>query len=248
MTESNEPILKNKAALITGASQRLGAATARMLHAHGTNIVIHYNKSAEQANELIASLNKIRPGSATAVQADLNNDDEVANLAQAAEKAFQRLDILVNNASSFYPTPFGTGKHSDWNDLFNSNTKAPFFLSQHLQNALAKDQGCIINMVDIHAARPLKDFSIYSMAKSSLVTLTKSLAKELAPNVRVNGVAPGAILWPENIQEEEKEKVLQQIPLQRIGSPEDIAKTILFLTTSPYITGQIIAVDGGRSL
>lgn len=245
---SNNLILENKAALVTGASQRLGAATASMLHAHGANIIIHYNKSADLANELVASLNATRPDSATAIQADLNNEKEVTELALKAEQAFQGLDILINNASSFYPTPIGTGTTSVWDDLFNSNAKAPFFLSQHLKDTLAKNNGSIINMVDIHAARPLKDYSIYSMAKNSLVTLTKSLAKELAPSIRVNGVAPGAILWPENIKEEEKEKVLQQIPLQRIGNPEDIAKTILFLTTSPYITGQIIAVDGGRSL
>lgn len=246
--DSDLPILANKTALITGASQRLGAATAKTLHEHGADIVIHYNRSQSKAEELVAELNSQRPNSAHCLQADLNNSGAVEQLAKDTLSINQQLDILVNNASSFYATPFGSGNDTNWNDLFNSNAKAPFFLTQHLSKALKSSNGSVINMIDIHAERPLESYSIYSMAKSSLATLTKALAKELAPQVRVNGVAPGAILWPENASYEEKTKILEGIPLERLGSPQDIANTILFLTTSDYITGQIIAVDGGRSL
>ena len=244
MPENTNP----RVALITGASQRLGAATSKELHQHGYNIIIHYNQSLTSAQELVNSFNQKRENSAHAIQADLNDAKSVTNLAESALGLHGKINVLVNNASSFYPTPMGSGTDKDWENLFGSNSKAPFFLSQHLTETLKANQGCIINMVDIHAARPIKDHTIYCMAKSSLVTLTKSLAKELAPQVRVNGVAPGAILWPENITEAEKEKILRQIPLERIGSAKDIAKTILFLVQADYITGQIIAVDGGRSL
>lgn len=240
--------LSGKVALITGASKRLGAATAKRLHQAGAYTIIHYHHSENEAKALVNELNNLRPESAACLQADLNDTDKVIELARNTMALTQRLDILVNNASSFYPTPLHQCDKNDWHNLFGSNAKAPFFLSQQLAPTLKNHQGCIVNMVDIHAQRPLKNHSIYSMAKSSLVTLTRSLAKELAPQVRVNGVAPGAILWPENITEQEKESILKQIPLARIGNPKDIANTILFLIESDYITGQIIAVDGGRSL
>lgn len=235
-------------ALITGAAKRLGAATAKRLHQGGLDIVIHYHHSADEAEALANSLNALRANSATTCQANLNEQDQVQQLAENAQGFKGNISVLVNNASAFYPTPLEKAQENHWNDLFASNAKAPYFLSQALAPSLKANNGCIINMVDIHAWRPLDNHSIYSMAKSSLVTLTKSLAKELAPEVRVNGVAPGAILWPENIEETEKQKVLAGIPLQRLGKPENIADTIQFLVHADYITGQIIAVDGGRSL
>jgi pteridine reductase len=235
-------------ALITGAAKRLGAATAKRLHQNGMNVIIHYNHSREAAEKLAAELNAIRPASATSLQANLNNGEEIQPLVQAALAFKQEISALINNASSFYPTPLEQATPDHWQDLFASNAQAPFFLSQALAPHLKQSRGCNINMTDIHAQRPLRHYNIYSMAKSSLVTLTKALAKELAPEIRVNGVAPGAILWPENVPEDEKDKVIAEIPLQRMGSPDNIADTISFLLSSDYITGQIIAVDGGRSL
>ncbi|MDX1693260.1 MAG: pteridine reductase [Ketobacteraceae bacterium] len=235
-------------ALITGAAKRLGAATAKHLHRAGWNLVIHYHQSRQEAEALADSLNELRPDSATTVSANLNRNDDIKALAENALTFKGEITVLVNNASGFYPTPLDSARHDHWEDLFASNAKAPYFLCQALAESLRQRQGCIINMVDIHAWRPLPDHSIYSMAKSSLVTLTRALARELAPQVRVNGVAPGAILWPENIQEDEKQKILTEIPLERLGKPEDIAATIGFLISADYITGQIIAVDGGRSL
>lgn len=246
-TSHNQPPFST-VALITGAAKRLGAATAKRLHQCGMSIVIHYQYSEREAAALMGELNDIRTDSAIHVQADLAHLDELQRLADVATDFKGGLSVLINNASSFYPTTLESAQESDWNDLFASNAKAPYFLCQALSNTLKENQGCIINMVDIHAQRPLKDHSIYSMAKSSLITLTKSLAKELAPEVRVNAVAPGAILWPDNISEIEKKTILAGIPLQRLGKPEDIADTIRFLVDADYITGQVIAVDGGRSL
>ncbi|PIE40953.1 MAG: pteridine reductase [Gammaproteobacteria bacterium] len=240
--------LSNKTALITGASQRLGAATARKLHENGADVIIHYNQSKAPAEKLVAQLNALRPNSAHCLPADLNDPAAVTTLAQNALAIDPNIHILINNASSFYATPFGTANDNDWHDLFNSNAKAPYFLSQQLSETLKTSNGVIINMIDIHAQRPLNQYTIYSMAKSSLATLTKALAKELAPDVRVNGVAPGAILWPDNASPEDKKSILKEIPLGRLGSSNDIANTILFLIMADYITGQIIAVDGGRSL
>ena len=235
-------------ALITGAAKRLGAATAERLHHSGMDVVIHYQHSGTEAEALVKKLNHQRADSATLCQADLNRQEQVQQLAEAAMAFKGRLAVLVNNASGFYPTPLNSATEHHWNDLFASNAKAPYFLCQALAPALKANNGCIINMVDIHAWKPLANHSIYSMAKSSLVTLTRALAKELAPDVRVNGVAPGAILWPEGIEEAEKRSILNGIPLQRLGKPENIADTIHFLVNADYITGQIIAVDGGRSL
>lgn len=245
-------------ALITGGAKRLGAATARQFHQAGYRLVVHYRHSAEAAEALAAELNTERPGSVVVLSADLNQHTQVLQLAAAAVDCFGRLDVLVNNASSFYPTPIGQVTDADWNDLFASNAKAPFFLSQALLPALQQYKGCIINMVDIHANNPLAEHPVYCMAKAALVMQTRALARDLAPTIRVNAVAPGAILWPEAgssaqsaaqmLSEQDKTGILAQIPLGALGQPEDIARTVLFLATAPYITGQIVAVDGGRSL
>jgi pteridine reductase len=241
----------DKVALITGAAVRLGAATARHLHTHGWSILVHCRQSREKAEELAAELNVHRANSCHVLQADLANDDDMTWLAQESRHVWGRVDALINNASSFYPTPVGSITSHDWNDLFSSNARAPLFLAQALAPELKSRQGAIINLIDIHAERPLSQHTVYCMAKAALAMQTQSLAKELAPDIRVNGVAPGAILWPGsgNITQEQQEEILAGIPLQRRGTPDDIARTIRFLLEeAPYITGQIIAVDGGRSL
>ena len=236
-------------ALVTGSAKRLGRQIISQLHQAGYRVIIHYNQSATDANNLATSLNQQRPDSALTIQANLLDEQAVQLLANKALASFNRLDVLINNASSFYATPLGSATLANWDDLFGSNVKAPYFLCKALAPALAANKGCIINMVDIHAQQPLQDHSIYCMAKAALLMMTKSLARELAPTIRVNGIAPGAILWPsQQLAEADKAAILQQIPLQRTGSPEDIASTVLFLLQSPYISGQIIAVDGGRSL
>jgi len=243
--------LAGKTALITGAARRIGAQTAQTLHENGANIIIHYGRSGEEAVKLVTQLNESRPNSAILLQADLLNLDEVHHLAIQAFNAFDGLDILVNNASTFYPTPLGDINESNWDDLMGTNIKAPLFLSQACYPALKQSQGCIINMVDIHARSPLKNHITYSCAKAAKVMLTRSLALEMGPNVRVNAIAPGAILWPEDentIDVEAQQKILDQIPLKRTGKPQDIADTILYLATNEYVNGQIIAVDGGRQL
>ena len=240
--------LDGKTALITGAAARLGAISARFLHAAGAHVVIHYRNSASRAEALQQSLEELRPGSASVVQADLLHFSSLPELVEKALQPTGRLDILVNNASTYYPTPINEANESQWDDLFGTNAKAPFFLSLAVAHELRRNQGCIINMVDIHAQRPNKNFPIYSMAKAANAMMVQSLAKELAPEIRVNGVAPGAILWPEGeLGETAKLDTLPRIPLARAGRPEDIAQTVLFLATSDYISGQIIAVDGGRS-
>lgn len=239
-------------ALITGGARRIGASIARTLHAAGYRIVLHYRSSAAEAEQLQESLQQNRGNSCTLIKADLNQMADIQHLAQQSVESFGRLDLLVNNASSFYPTPLGTATEHQWDDLFASNAKAPLFLSQALSEALQQNQGAIINIADIHAAKPLREHTIYCMAKAANVMLTQSLAKELAPHIRVNGIAPGAILWPENeaeLDQEGQQKILDQVPLQRPGTPDDIAATVLFLARdNRYITGQIIPVDGGRTL
>ena len=243
--------LTGKTALITGAAKRLGAQTAKTLHQNGVNIIIHYASSAQQAEQLAQQLNKIRPSSACTVQADLRHVDEIHHLAEQTANCFNTLDILVNNASTFYPTPLGEISENNWDDLMGTNFKAGLFLAQACYPMLKSSRGCIINMLDIHARSPLKDHTLYCCAKAASVMLTRSLALEMGPDVRVNGVAPGAILWPEDSSqhhEAEQQQILDEIPLKRTGQPADIANTILFLTTSDYINGQIIPVDGGRQL
>lgn len=248
-------MIKNSAAaaaLITGSAKRLGRQTAITLHSAGYNVIIHCNVSRQAADDLAQQLNAQRANSAAVLQADLLDEHRWASLADEAVNCFGRLDLLVNNASSFFPTPLGQATVHQWQDLFGSNVKAPYFLSQALAPHLAKQQGAIINMVDIHADKPLSGHSLYCMAKAALLMMTKSLALELAPTIRVNGIAPGAILWPPEqsvqLNEQDKAAIMRQIPLKQLGSPEDIANTVLFLARSPYITGQILAVDGGRSL
>lgn len=247
----------HKVALVTGAAKRIGAEIARQLHNTGFNVIVHYNHSASAAQDLIDDLNSERDNSAAGIAADLNDHTQIIKLAQQSAAHWQRLDLLVNNASSFFPTPIGEASTEDWDNLINSNLKAPFFLAQALAPHLKKTHGSIINIADIYAQRPLKKHSIYSIAKAGNMMLTQSLAQELAPDVRVNGIAPGAILWPEDhykkteaqLSDENKEKMLSQIPLLQRGQVQDIARTILFLAKdAPYITGQIITVDGGRTL
>jgi len=240
---------QNKVALITGAAKRIGRQTATELHAAGFKVVIHYNQSKAPAEDLLNQLNNTRPDSAKLLQTDLADMDQVNQMGKSAILLFGRIDVLVNNASSFYPTQVGTVSQEQWHNLMATNLQAPFFLIQSLKDELAKRNASVINMVDIHADRPLLEYPVYCMAKAGLVMLTKSLSRELAPKIRVNGIAPGAILWHENeLTEQDKQQVLKQISLKRLGSPEDIAKAILFLTSADYITGQILAVDGGRSI
>lgn len=240
---------KNKVALVTGSAKRIGKQTALTLHQQGFNLVIHCNNSANEAQQLVDELNQVRDNSATYIQANLNHHDEVIKLAEQAQKAFGRLDVLVNNASTFYPTEVSAVNETIWDDLFASNLKAPFFLIQQLTDELTQRNGAIVNIVDIHADRPLKGYPVYCMAKAGLVMLTKSLSRELAPNIRVNGVAPGPILWHENeLSEQDKQKVLDEVLLQKLGSPTDIAQAVSYLVQAEYVTGHILAVDGGRSI
>jgi pteridine reductase len=242
-------MLANKVVLITGAAHRIGATTARLLHAEGLNILLHYRHSRGAAESLQAELNAIRPDSVHLIQADLHDTAKLSNLIEQTIEIWGRLDVLINNASSFYATPVGSVTETQWDDLIGSNLKAPFFLSQAAAPYLRQQHGCIVSIVDIHAERPLKEFPVYSMAKAGLVMLTKSLACELGPEVRVNAVAPGAILWPENLGEHEKEKIISRTFLKRQGAPEDIARAILYLIRDAgYMSGQVLTVDGGRSL
>ena len=236
--------------LITGAAKRVGAKMVEVLHSNGFNIVIHYNSSSESANNLSARLNQQRSGSSIIIGGNLTDDSAVESLIPSVVKQTGRLDVLINNASTFYPTPIENITLEDWDNLFGTNLKAPLFLSKHAAKYLKDSAGLIINIVDIHARKPLKNHPIYGPAKSGLAMLTKSLARDLAPSVRVNGIAPGMILWPENEPSESiKKSILDQIPLKRSGSPEDIANCALFLIKdAPYITGQIIPIDGGRSI
>lgn len=241
--------MENTVTFITGSAKRIGAHTAKYLHALGSNIVVHCNQSRFEAEKLCLELNQIRTKSAMLVQGDLSDLSSVERIGQQAIDSFGRLDVLINNASSFYPTPVGTITTKDWQSLVGSNMQGPLFLSQYCAPILAQNSGTIINMVDIHATKPLKDHTLYCMAKSALVTMTQSLALELAPEIRVNGVAPGAILWPEmQMKEDDKQQILNQVPVQRLGTMQDIAHAIKFLIEATYVSGQIIAVDGGRSV
>lgn len=246
MTTTTAPV-----ALVTGASKRIGAEIARHLHKEGFNLIIHYRSSSNSAKDLVHTFNKTRPQSAVAIAADLGKAKQLEKLASAAYEKWQRLDLLVNNASDFYPTPLGTVTEEQWDNLFASNLKAPFFLAQALADKLREHNGSIINIADIYAERPLQDHSVYCIAKAGNLMLTKTLAKELAPKIRVNGIAPGAILWPEQeeVTDEFKSGLLAKTPLQERGQASDIARTVIYLTReAPYVTGQVITVDGGRSL
>jgi pteridine reductase len=242
--------LHGQVVLITGAARRVGAEIARTLHAAGANILIHHRSSAAAAIALADEFNLVRPHSAAIHAAHLSNAEAPEKLVAAALLEFGRLDILVNNASSFYPTPVGQITLPQWDDLIGSNLKAPLFLSQAAAPSLQKQRGLIINMIDIHALRPLKGHPVYSAAKAGLAMLTRALARELGPDVRVNGIAPGPVLWPEGDMDADlKREIIGKTALKRHGTPQDIARTALFLARdAPYITGQIIAVDGGRSI
>jgi len=242
--------LDNKWVLITGAAKRIGSCIAELLHEHGANIAIHYRGSADAAEALASKLNSFRAESAFTVQADLLETAGLPALVASVIDRAGRLDVLINNASTFYPTPLGSISEDNWNDLIGANLKAPIFLCQAAAPHLIESRGAIVNIVDIHATRPLKNHTVYGPAKAGLAMLTRSLAKDLAPDVRVNGVSPGAILWPEEgMSEKTEQAILKQVPMQRTGTPDDIASCILYLVKdAPYVTGQIIAVDGGRSI
>ena len=240
-----------KIVLITGGAKRVGAATCRMLHARGARLMVHYRSSHAEAQALADELNQVRADSCALVQGDLLQFAQLPALVEATLKQYGRLDVLVNNASSFYPTEVGQITAENWDDLIGTNLKAPLFLAQAAAEALRHAHGCIVNIADIHAERPLKTYVVYSIGKAGLVAMTKSLAYELGPQVRVNAIAPGPIMWPEDdptFDDGERRRIVAHTALKREGSPEDIARTLEFLVyDAPYITGQILAVDGGRS-
>lgn len=244
--------MQGKTVLVTGGAKRVGAAIVRRLHAAGANIIIHYRSSLNEALALCLELNASRKDSAQCVQADLVAVAELKPMVEEAIRCFGRLDALVNNASSFYATPLAAIDESQWLDLVGTNLKAPMYLAQAAAEELRRRNGCIVNIADIHAERPMQGHLLYNVAKSGLVALTKSLAQELAPQIRVNAVAPGVIVWPEGEawqDAEQRKRIVEHTLLKREGEPDDIAKTVQFLIAdAPYITGQVIAVDGGRSI
>jgi pteridine reductase len=248
--ENPDQSVAGKVVLITGAAHRIGATTARTLHAAGMNIVLHYRSSRHQALAIQEELNSLRENSVILIQADLHHTDKIRQMVADAVNAWGQLDVVVNNASTFYPTPVGTVSEQQWEELLGSNLKAPFFLCQAAAEHLRKSHGCIVNIVDIHADRPLKNYPVYSIAKAGLVMLTKAMARELGPEVRVNAVAPGAILWPEHDMDDvTKQRILSRTVLKRQGNPADIARAVRFLVRDAnYMSGAVLPVDGGRSL
>jgi pteridine reductase len=244
--------VQGKVVLVTGGAKRVGAAISRRLHGAGATIAVHYRASRAEALALASELNEERPGSAEPVQADLLQAQDLAGLVQQTIRRFGRLDALVNNASSFYAQPLAEITEAHWNDLIGTNLKAPLLLAQAAASELRRNHGAIVNIVDIHAERPMQGHLLYSVAKTALSGLTRALAQELAPFVRVNAVSPGVILWPEGGEwqdDESRRKIVAHTLLKREGEPDDIARAVLFLLQdAPYITGQIIAVDGGRSI
>ena len=250
MADSIGNSVDDRVILVTGGSRRIGAQIARTLHAAGARILVHYRSSAAAAQGLATELNGARAGSAALIAADLQQDEAPERLIAAAVGHFGRLDALINNASTFYPTPVGKITRAAWDDLIGSNLRAPLFLAQAAAPHLAEQRGVIINVIDIHGLRPLKGYPVYSIAKAGLAMLTRSLARELGPDIRVNGIAPGPVLWAEHdLDDSMKREIIAKTALKRVGNPQDIARTALFLIRdAPYITGQIIAVDGGRSI
>ncbi|MGV8943907.1 pteridine reductase [Thermomonas sp.] len=239
-----------KVALITGAARRIGAAIARRLHADGYDLALHYRASKAEMDALLAELNAVRSGSAIGLQANLSEFDRLPELIAKTVGHFGRLDALVNNASSFYPTPLGTATPAQWDELFASNARAPFFLAQAAAPHLRAARGGIVNLGDIHGETPLANHPIYCMSKAALLMLSKSLARELGPEVRVNAIAPGAILWPEHGGDAVAQSaMLARTPLSRLGSPEEIAAAVAWLLgDASYVTGETLHVDGGRHL
>jgi pteridine reductase len=248
--QDSSPSLIDKAVLVTGAAHRVGAEIVRILHAAGADVVLHYRSSRAGAEAIRDELEARRPRSIALLQADLLDTAALPRLVEDAAAVWGHLDVLINNASSFYSTPVGTASEAQWKDLMGTNLKAPFFLSQAAYPHLAARSGCIVNLVDVHAERPMREHPVYSMAKAGLAMMTKSLAREMGPKVRVNGVAPGVVLWPEaGASEDYRREVLERTALGRPGSPHDIARAVRFLIAdAEYITGEIIRVDGGRSL
>lgn len=244
------PALQGRVALITGGAKRLGNAIAHALHQEGAQLVIHYRSSKTGADALVAELNALRAGSAVALCCDLLDSSALPTLISDTLTQFGRLDVLVNNASSFYPTPVGNITEAQWDDLLGSNLKAPLFLAQAAAPALRATHGLILNMVDIHAQRPLPNYTVYCIAKAGLAALTKSLARELGPEIRVNAIAPGPVLWPEPAMSAElQQEIIDKTALKRQGSAQDIARAaVFFAKDAPYVTGQILAIDGGRSI
>ena len=241
---------KRPVALITGASRRIGAAIARRLHAAGYDLALHHRRDDDRMESLVSELESARPDSTHELRAELADMDDLPLLIADVIMRFERIDVLVNNASAFLPTPIGHTTPQQWDTIFAANARAPFFLSQAAAPHLRATGGCIINLVDVYAERPLKDHTLYCMAKAALVMLTMSLAKELGPQVRVNGIAPGAVLWPEGgIDEDLQQSVLNKTALKRAGDPQDVADAALFLIRDArYTTGEILRVDGGRTL
>lgn len=240
----------SKNVLITGAARRIGAVCVRILHGAGFNVILHYNTSEADAFRLAAELNAVRKDSVRLLQGDFSSVDHIKGLAESAVSQWDGVDCLVNNASLFQSVPLGRVSEEDWDLAMASNLRGPFFLSQALWPTLKAKQGCIVNIVDIHAETGLPGYPVYSLAKAGLVAMTRVLAKEMAPEVRVNAIAPGAILWPEqNVVETERAEILKKVALQRCGEAEDIAKAVVFLVAEAgYITGQVLSVDGGRTL
>lgn len=240
--------LAEKVVLVTGAARRVGAVIAAAFHAEGARIAVHYRSSRTDAEALVARLEAARPGSARAFAADLADTEACGRLPAAVVRAFGRLDVLVNNASTFYPTPVGSITPDQFDDLIGSNLRAPLFLAQAAAPELAKREGLILNIADIHGLRPLGRHAVYSAAKAALVMLTRSLARELGPAIRVNAVAPGPVLWPEQgVDDALRERIVARTALKRAGTPEDVARAALFFAKdAPFVTGEVLAVDGGR--
>lgn len=246
----NIAIEQRPVALITGAAKRVGAHIARTLHAAGYNVALHYRRSRSEMDALCADLETARAGSTLPIAGELGDLEQLPKIFDRCVARFGRLDALINNASAFYPTPVGTVTAAQWDELFASNARAPLFLAQAAAAQLKSTQGCIVNMIDIYAERPLARHPVYCMAKAALAMMTLSLAKELAPAVRVNGIAPGAVLWPESGKAyTDQQELIARTPLQRAGTPEDVATAVLFLVRdATFTTGQILRVDGGRAL
>ncbi len=244
--------MQGKTVLITGGAKRVGAAICRLLHCEGANLMVHYHTSVQQARALQDELNTIRAGSVTLIQGDLLKTEAFPNIIATTVETYGSLDVLINNASSFYSTPIGEINEANWDDLIGTNLKAPLFLSQAAANELRRRHGCIVNIADIHAERPMKSYAVYSIAKAGVVGLTRSLARELGPEVRVNAVAPGPILWPEDdtmFDELSRQRIISHTILKQAGEPEDIARAVRYLVSdASYVTGQVLTVDGGRSV